>query len=103
MNVPELPEIFNLTVQISAVSVFNQVLLVTMAKALTTDSVLGLVFQYVHKENKPKGSAISKIRCKVVQKYLLQFDLLVMKQGVLHWVYITNDVESLQLVPPKEY
>ena len=26
-----------------------------------------------------------------------------MKQGVLHWIYITNDIESHQLVLPKEY
>ena len=26
-----------------------------------------------------------------------------MKQGVLHWIYITNDVESHQLVLPREY
>ena len=35
--------------------------------------------------------------------YLLQFDQLVMRQGVLHQLYITNDVESHQLVLPKEY
>ena len=36
-------------------------------------------------------------------KYLLKFDQLVMKQGVLHGIYITNDVESQQLVLPREY
>ena len=25
------------------------------------------------------------------------------KQGVLHWIYITNDVESHQLVLPRKY
>ena len=58
MNVPELPEVHNLTAQTSAVSVFSQVTLATMAKAQTKDSVLGLVIQYVLKGNKPKGSAI---------------------------------------------
>ena len=48
-NVPELHEVPNLAVQTSAVSVFNQVSLATMAKAQTKDSVLGLVIQYVHK------------------------------------------------------
>ena len=46
---------------------------------------------------------ISKIRCKAVCKYLLQFDQLVLKQGVLHPIYITNDVESHQLVLPLKY
>ena len=66
MNVPELPEVPNLTVQTSAVSVFNQVSLATMARAQTKDSVLGLVIQYVQKGDKPNGSAISKSRCKTV-------------------------------------
>ena len=85
MNVPEGLEVPDHTVQTSAVSVFNQMSLVTMAKAQTKDSVLGLGIQYVHKEDKPKGSPISKIRCKAVQKYLLQFDQLVMKHDMLHW------------------
>ena len=73
---------------------FNEVSPATMAKAQTKDSILGLVIQYVHKGDKPKGSMISKIKCKAVQKYLLQFIWLVMKQGVLHWIYLSSDVES---------
>ena len=42
MNVPELPEVPDLTVQTSAGSVCNQVSLATIAKAHTNDSVLGL-------------------------------------------------------------
>ena len=34
---------------------------------------------------------------------MLQFNWLVLKQGVLHQIYITNDVESHQLVLPLEY
>ena len=52
---------------------------------------------------KPKGSVIAKIRCKAARKYLLQFDRLVLKQGVLHHIYISNDVETHQLVLPLEY
>ena len=67
------------------------------------DSVLGLVIPYIHKGVKPKGSVIAKIRCKAAQKYLLQFDRLVLKRGVLHHIYISNDVETQQLVLPLEY
>ena len=35
--------------------------------------------------------------------YLLQFDQLVLKWCVLHRIYITNDVESHQLVLPLKY
>ena len=47
VNMPELHEVPNLTVQTSAVSVFDQVSPATMAEAQTKDSVLGLVIQYV--------------------------------------------------------
>ena len=48
-NVPELHAVHDLTVQTSAVSVFDQVPLATMAKAQSKDSVLGLVIPFVHK------------------------------------------------------
>ena len=47
-KVPRLHEVPDLTVQISVVSVFDQVSPATMSKAQTKDSVLGLVIQYVH-------------------------------------------------------
>ena len=70
-DVPKFHTVPDLTVQTSTVSVFDQVLLVTLAKAQSKDSVLGLVIPFTHKEVKPKGSVISKIKCKAAQKYLL--------------------------------
>ena len=102
-NVPKFYALPHLTAQTSAFSVFDQVPPTTMAEAQHKDSVLGLVIPFVCKGVKPKGSVISKIRCKAAQKYLLQFDRLVLKQGVLHCIYISNDVESHQLVLPLEY
>ena len=83
-NMPEFYAIPDLTAQTSAVSVFNQLSPGTIAEAQCKDSVLGLVIPYICKGVKPKGLVIAKIRCKAVQKYLLQFDRLVLKQGVLH-------------------
>ena len=83
-NVPKLYAVPDLTVQTSAVSVFDQVPLATMAKTQWKDSVLGLVIPFICKGVKPKGLVIAKIRCKAACKYLLQFDQLVLKQGVLH-------------------
>ena len=74
-----------------------------MAEAQLKDSVLGLVIPFMHKGVKPKVSVIAKIRCKAARKYLLQFDRLILKQGVLHHIYISNDVETHQLVLPLEY
>ena len=102
-SMPELHTIPDLTTQTSAVSVFDQVPLANMAKAQLKDSVLGLVISFIHKGVKPKGSVIAKIRCKAARKYLLQLDRLVLKQGVLHDIYISNDVETHQLVLPLEY
>ena len=102
-NVPEFYAVPDLTAQTSAVSIFDQVPPATMAEAQCKDSVLGLVIPFTHKGVKPKGSVIAKIKCKAACKYLLQFDRLVLKQGVLHQIYISNDVESHQLVLPLEY
>ena len=74
-----------------------------MAKAQTKDSMLGVVIPFVCKGVKPYGLVISKIRCKALHKYSLQFNWLLLKQGVLHQIYITNDVESHQLVLPLKY
>ena len=93
-NVLKFFAVPDLTVQTSAVSVFDQVPLTTLAEAQCKDYVLGLVIPFVHKGIKPKGSVIVKIKCKSAHKYLLQFDRLVLKQGVLHQIYISNDVES---------
>ena len=100
---PKFYAICHLTAQTSAVSVFDQVPVATMVKAQCKDSVLRLVIPFIHKGVKPKGSVIAKIRCKAAWKYLLQFDRLLLKQGVLHQIYISNDVETHQLVLPLEY
>ena len=79
-NMPEYHAIPDLTVQTSAVSVFDQVPLATMAKSQIKDSVLGLVIPFVCKGVKPKVSVIAKIRCKAARKYLLRFDRLVFEK-----------------------
>ena len=61
VNVPKLLEAPNLMVQTSAVSVFNQVPLTTMAKAQAKDSVLGLVIQYVHKGENQRAQSFPKL------------------------------------------
>ena len=45
-----------------------------MAKEQQKDPTLKLVYQLVTPGEKPKTLAISKIKSKAVQKYLLQFD-----------------------------
>ena len=67
------------------------------------DLILGLVYKYVTAGNKPKTSAIAKFKSKAVRKYLLQFEWLTLKKGVLHRLYINNNVEYHQMVLPLKY
>ena len=78
---------------LNAVSTFKCVTPEQMAEEQQKDSTLELVYQLVTGGEKPKTSDIAKIKSKAVQKYLLQFDKLTMKKGVLHQLYINNDVE----------
>ena len=84
-------------------SVLNQVTPEDMVEEQKRDSILSLVCQYVTAREKLKTSAISKIKSKVVQKYLLQFDRLTFMLGVLHCLYINNDVEYHQMILPLTY
>ena len=67
------------------------------------DPILRLVYKYVTAGEKPKTSAIAKIKSKAVRKYLLQFKWLTLKKGVLHCLYINNNVEYHQLILPIKY
>ena len=74
-----------------------------MSEEQQKDPTLELVYQLVTAGEKPKTSAIAKIKSKAVRKYLLQFDRLTLKKGVLHRLYIHNDVEFHQMVLPIKY
>ena len=66
---------------LNSVSVLNQVTPEDMAEEQKRDPILGLVCQYVTAGEKLKSWAITKIKSKAVQKYLLQFDRLTFKAG----------------------
>ena len=89
--------------RLKSVSVLNQVTPEDMAEEQKRDPIFGLVCQYVTAREKLRTSAISKIKSMAVQKYLLQFDRLTFKQGVLHQLYINNDVEYHQMILPLTY
>ena len=88
---------------VNAVSTFEHVTPEQMAEEQQKDPTLELVYQLVTAGEKPKTSAIAKIKSKAVRKYLLQFDRLTLKKGVLHRLYIHNDVEFHQMVLPIKY
>ena len=88
---------------LNAVSIFEQVTPEKMAEEQQKDPTLGLVYQLVTVGEKPKTLAMSQIKSKAVRKYLLQFDRMTMKKGVLQWLYINNNVEYHQMVLPIKY
>ena len=69
---------------INAVSTFEHVTPKQMPEEQQKDPTLKLVYQLVTAGEKPKSLAIAKIKSKAVRKYLLQFDRLMLKKGVLH-------------------
>ena len=83
---------------LNAVSTFELVTPKKMAEEQQKDPTLKLVYQLVTVSEKPKTSAIAKIKSKDIH-----FDRLTMKKGVLHWLYINNNVEYHQMVIPLEY
>ena len=99
-NEEELKEIVS---EVNAVSMFGKVSPEEMKEEQQKDLILGLVYKYVTAGKKPKTSAITKMKSKAVGKYLLQFERLTLKKGVLHQLYINNDVEYHQLILPIKY
>ena len=88
---------------LNAVSTLKHVTPKQMSEEQQKDPTLELVYQLVTAGEKPKTSAIAKIKSKAVRKYLLQFERLTLKKGVLHQLYIHNDVEFHQMVLPIKY
>ena len=96
----ELKEIVS---KVNAVSIFGKVSPEEMKEEQQKDPILRLVYKQVTAGKKLKTSAIAKIKSKAVRKYLLQFEQLTLKKGVLHCLYINNDVEYHQLILPIKY
>ena len=99
-NEEELKEIVS---KVNAVSVFGKVSLDEMKEEQQKDPILRLVYKYVTAGKKPKTLAIAKLKSKAVRKYLLQFEWLTLKKGVLHWLYINNDAKYHHLILPLKY
>ena len=96
-------EIDEIVSEVDAVSVFGKVTPEEMKEEQQKDLILELVYKQVTAGKKPKTSAIAKVKSKAVRKYLLQFNWQTLKKGVLHRLYINNDVENHQLILPIKY
>ena len=86
-------EINEIVSEVDSVPIFGKVSPEEMKEEQQKDPILKLIYKQVTAGKKPKTSAIAKVKSKAVRKYLLQFNRLTLKKGVLHWLYINNDVE----------
>ena len=88
---------------VNAISIFGKVTPEEMKEEQQKNPILELVYKQVTAGEKLKTSSIAKVKSKAVRKYLLQFDWLTLKKGVLHCLYINNGVEYHQLILPVKY
>ena len=70
-NKQEIEEIVS---EIDAVSIFGKVSPEEMKEEKQKDPILKLIYKQVTAGEKPKTSAIGKMKSKAVRKYLLQFN-----------------------------
>ena len=85
------------------VDVFHQVPSTTMAEHQAKDNQLAPVLEWVHEGKSPTKAAIYQVCSKNTRQLMYQFHQLILKDGVLHRLYIHNDVEYHQLVLPQRY
>ena len=85
------------------VDVFHQVPSTTMAEHQAKDNQLAPVLEWIHEGKSPTRAAIYQVHSKNTRQLMYQFHWLILKDGVLHHLYIHNDVEYHQLVLPQRY
>ena len=85
------------------VSLFDSITPKEMAEFQRQDNQIAPIFTYVEQDQKPSKKVTYQIRSKLARKLALQWDRLILKQGVLHRLYIFNEMEYHQLVLPQRY
>ena len=83
------------------VSLFDCVPSKEMAEYQCQDNQISPVIKYVEEDTKPPKKFTYQIRSKLAHKPSLQWDRLILKQAVLHCLYILNKIEYHQLVLPQ--
>ena len=67
------------------------------------DNQITPILTYVEQDQKLSEKVTYQIRSKLACKLALQWDRLILKQDVLHLLYIFNEMEYHQLVLPQWY
>ena len=85
------------------VGIFHQVPPTTMAEHQEQDNQLVPIIQWVCEGRQPPKAELYRICSRNTRQLLYQFHCLVLKDGVLHQLYIHNNIEYYQLVLPQCY
>ena len=82
------------------VSLFDSITPKEMAEFQHQDNQITPILTYVEQDQKPSKKVTYQIRSKLARKLALQWDRLILKQGVLHHIYIQrNGVSSISSSP----
>ena len=85
------------------VNLFDSIKPKEMAEFQRQDNQITPIITYVKQDQKPSKKFTYQIKSKLAHKLVLQWDRLILKQGVLHRLYIFNEIEYHQLVLPQRY
>ena len=85
------------------VNLFDSITPREMAEFQRQDNQITPILTYVKQDQKLSKKVTYQIRSKLAHKLALQWDRLILKQGVLHRLYIFNEMEYHQLVLPQRY
>ena len=85
------------------VNLFDSITPKEMAEFQRQDNQIAPIFTHVEQDQKPSKKVTYQIRSKLARKLALQWVRLILKQGVIHRLYIFNEMEYHQLVLPQRY
>ena len=85
------------------VNLFDSITPKEKAEFQRQDNQIAPILTYVEQDQKPSKKVTYQIRSKLAHKLALQWDRLILKQSVLHRLYIFNEMEYHQLVLPQRY
>ena len=85
------------------VNLFDSIKPKEMAEFQCQDNQIAPIITYVEQDQKPSKKFTYQIKSKLARKLALQWDRLILKQGMLHCLYIFNEIEYHQLVLPQRY
>ena len=85
------------------VNLFDIITPKEIAKFQCQDNQIAPILTYVEQDQKPSKKVTYQIRSKLACKLALQWDRLILKQGILYRLYIFNEMEYHQLVLPQQY